>query len=314
MKRWLLGLGLLWLAVMALPAFAKDMVYYYYTNTLHSAVVETDAQGKVIERTYYAPYGQVLNRSMRDGPGYTGHEEDPATGLVYMQQRYYDPESGRFLSTDPVQADGDGGSFNRYEYANDNPYRYTDPDGRVADLAWTSPDHVTITVKYILGGVDHPAFTSAQVNAQFAKDFSGTVSLNGKTITVTARAEEVTSPGKDVNVVVVVPNTAGVTPSGRSDTNKIGGNLVTVGAEGSQKANATTVTHEFGHVSGAGDQYKGGEGVNGQTLTKDVAGPDNIMKTLIGNPANKRTMGEVLKAKTNINTCAKGVHAGNGGC
>jgi RHS repeat-associated protein len=72
-----------------------------------------------------------LNRSLRNGPGYTGHEEDPATGLVYMQQRYYDAESGRFLSTDPVAADPNtGGSFNRYEYANDNPYRYTDPDGR----------------------------------------------------------------------------------------------------------------------------------------------------------------------------------------
>jgi uncharacterized protein RhaS with RHS repeats len=44
-----------------------------------------------------------------------------------MQQRYYDSESGRFLSTDPVQADG--GNFNRYEYAKDNPYRYTDPFG-----------------------------------------------------------------------------------------------------------------------------------------------------------------------------------------
>lgn len=199
-------------------------------------------------------------------------------------------------------------------YANDNPYRYTDPTGEVADLFWTSPNSVTITVKYILGGVSHPAFTSAQVNAQFAKDFSRTVSLNGKTVTVTARAVQVTTPGKDVNVVVVVPNTAGVTPSGRSDANKIGGNLVTVGAEGPQKANATTVTHEFGHVSGAGDQYKGGEGVNGQTLTKDVAGPDNIMKTLIGNPANAQTMHEVLGAKTNINTCAKGVKADNGGC
>ena len=131
MKRGLLGLGLLWLAVPALPAFARDTVYYYYTNMLHSSVVETDAQGKVIERTYYVPYGQVLNRSMRDGPGYTGHEEDPATGLVYMQQRYYGTESGRFFSIDPVLPDGDGGSFNRYWYAGDNPYRYTDPDGRM---------------------------------------------------------------------------------------------------------------------------------------------------------------------------------------
>lgn len=47
-----------------------------------------------------------------------------------MQQRYYDPESGRFLSTDPVLTSSDGGNFNRYWYANDNPYRYTDRDGR----------------------------------------------------------------------------------------------------------------------------------------------------------------------------------------
>jgi len=131
MKRLSLGLMLLWLAALAQPALATDTVYYYYTNTLHSAVVETDAQGNIVEQTtHYAPYGQVLNRSMRDGPGYTGHEEDPATGLNYMQQRYYDPQSGRFVSTDPVVPTDDGGNFNRYEYANDNPYRYTDPDGR----------------------------------------------------------------------------------------------------------------------------------------------------------------------------------------
>ena len=117
--------------LLATPAFAADTVYYYSSDTLHSEVVITDQNRNVVERTtHYAPYGQVLNRDLRDGPGYGGHEEDPETNLVYMQQRYYDPEAGRFLSTDPVQADGSGGSFNRYEYANDNPYRYTDPDGR----------------------------------------------------------------------------------------------------------------------------------------------------------------------------------------
>jgi RHS repeat-associated protein len=46
-------------------------------------------------------------------------------------QRYYDPAIGRFLSVDPVAADSAGGtSFNRYWYANNNPYRFTDPDGR----------------------------------------------------------------------------------------------------------------------------------------------------------------------------------------
>ena len=122
----LLLLGLL----LAGPAVANDTVYYYSSDALHSEVVITDAHRNVVERTYYAPYGQVLNRALRDGPGYTGHEEDPETSLVYMQQRYYDPESGRFLSIDPVVTTGDGDNFNHYWYANDNPYRYTDPDGR----------------------------------------------------------------------------------------------------------------------------------------------------------------------------------------
>ncbi|HET9819355.1 MAG TPA: hypothetical protein VFP92_09345, partial [Rhodanobacteraceae bacterium] len=74
-----------------LPAWAGDTVYYYSSDSLHSEVVITDQNRNVVERTHYAPYGQVLNRSLREGPGYTGHAEDPGTGLVYMQQRYYDP-------------------------------------------------------------------------------------------------------------------------------------------------------------------------------------------------------------------------------
>jgi filamentous hemagglutinin len=48
-----------------------------------------------------------------------------------MQQRYYDPVAGRFLSIDPVLTDANtGSSFNRYVYANNSPYKYLDPDGR----------------------------------------------------------------------------------------------------------------------------------------------------------------------------------------
>jgi RHS repeat-associated protein len=69
---------------------------------------------------------------MQDGPGYTGHVSDAATGLVYMQQRYYDPVIARFLSVDPVTAydTGDMRHFSRYAYAFNNPYKFTDPDGR----------------------------------------------------------------------------------------------------------------------------------------------------------------------------------------
>jgi RHS repeat-associated protein len=56
---------------------------------------------------------------------------DSQTGLVYMQQRYYDEDIGRFLSVDPVVAYSNPvDAFNRYWYANNNPYRFADPDGR----------------------------------------------------------------------------------------------------------------------------------------------------------------------------------------
>jgi RHS repeat-associated protein len=54
---------------------------------------------------------------------------------MYMQARYYDPVIGRFYSNDPVgtmeHLHGSNGihGFNRYTYANNNPYKYTDPNG-----------------------------------------------------------------------------------------------------------------------------------------------------------------------------------------
>ncbi|MGH8049964.1 MAG: RHS repeat-associated core domain-containing protein [Arenimonas sp.] len=56
-------------------------------------------------------------------------------------QRYYDPVIGRFLSVDPVETNPNtGGSFNRYKYASNNPYKFIDPDGRAETLAFNSAD------------------------------------------------------------------------------------------------------------------------------------------------------------------------------
>ena len=112
---------------------AQTVVEYVHTDALGTPVAITNAAGTVIERSVYEPYGSLINRPLTDGPGFTGHVQDAATGLTYMQQRYYDPMIGRFLSVDPVMANsGTGGNFNRYWYANNNPYRFTDPDGRYA--------------------------------------------------------------------------------------------------------------------------------------------------------------------------------------
>ena len=51
-----------------------------------------------------------------------------------MQARYYDPVIGRFYSNDPVGFRGVH-SFNRYAYANNNPYKYVDPDGMSSEYS-----------------------------------------------------------------------------------------------------------------------------------------------------------------------------------
>jgi hypothetical protein len=52
-----------------------------------------------------------------------------------MQARYYDPVIGRFYSNDPVgwTPKNPVMSFNRYLYVNNNPYKYTDPNGEFLD-------------------------------------------------------------------------------------------------------------------------------------------------------------------------------------
>jgi RHS repeat-associated protein len=105
---------------------------YQHTDALGSPVAVTNEAGSVIERNDYEPYGAIIGKPNKSGIGYTGHVMDGDTGLTYMQQRYYDQSIGRFLSVDPVTANSStGANFNRYMYANNNPYRFVDQDGRL---------------------------------------------------------------------------------------------------------------------------------------------------------------------------------------
>lgn len=119
--------------VATLEAGADGVVHpkYAHADVLGSPIAATDASGSVIEQSFYDPYGELLNRGLRDEVGFSGHVSDSQNGISYMQQRYYDPVVGRFLSVDPVTAHASPtNAFNRYWYASSNPYRFVDPDGR----------------------------------------------------------------------------------------------------------------------------------------------------------------------------------------
>ncbi|WP_254067303.1 RHS repeat domain-containing protein [Shewanella xiamenensis] len=128
MRTWALlsFLSLLFISV----SIQAATVRYQHTDMLGSVVSESDASGNIISRSQYEPFGKRMGGD-KEGIGYTGHLQDKDLGLTYMQARYYDPLIGRFYSNDPVGFTNVH-TFNRYAYANNNPYKYMDPDGKAA--------------------------------------------------------------------------------------------------------------------------------------------------------------------------------------
>ena len=131
-------------AMLSLPAHAQSTVTtitYFHNDISGTPMLATDAAGNVVWKENYRPYGErVLNQAANNNNtnkiGYAGKPFDNQTGLTYMGARYYDPVLGRFMGIDPKGVDPDNiHSFNRYAYANNNPYKFVDPDGRSPLLA-----------------------------------------------------------------------------------------------------------------------------------------------------------------------------------
>jgi RHS repeat-associated protein len=128
--RWFLFVVML-LTIILGPARATETITYYYTSPQGTVLATADAAGNIISSTDYRPFGSQALGTPSQGPGYAGHVDDPDSGLIYMQARYYDPASGRFLSVDPATSEpGEALAFNRFAYANNNPVSNIDPDGR----------------------------------------------------------------------------------------------------------------------------------------------------------------------------------------
>ncbi|RKH83105.1 hypothetical protein D7X99_13860 [Corallococcus sp. AB032C] len=103
---------------------------------LGSAVGRYQMSGEVTLHRYDA-WGVYRNgtapTSAQASIGYTGHAWDAETGLTYVQQRWLDTKTGRFLSHDSVGAEGYLSApteLNPWVYGRGNPLVFSDPDGR----------------------------------------------------------------------------------------------------------------------------------------------------------------------------------------
>jgi RHS repeat-associated protein len=115
------------------PVFGGAVTFYHNDNA-GTPLLSTGPQGQLYWKERYRPYGSRFDNSAAASAlntlWFTGKPYDEASGLSYMGARYYDPLLGRFVGQDPEGFSPENiHSFNRYAYANNNPFKFVDPDG-----------------------------------------------------------------------------------------------------------------------------------------------------------------------------------------
>ncbi|NWJ48690.1 MAG: RHS repeat-associated core domain-containing protein [Chloroflexi bacterium] len=95
----------------------------------------TDSSGQVASQQEFDPWGKVrLGSISQTTMNYTGQRLD-GTGLLFYNTRYYDPQVGKFVSSDSIVPNpANPQAFNKYGYAYDNPLIHTDPTGHCGDF------------------------------------------------------------------------------------------------------------------------------------------------------------------------------------
>jgi len=111
-----------------------DRVYWMLTDNLGTVRDLVDATGAAKEHYRYDAFGKLLEGDTSlTRYLYTAREFDVDTGLQYNRNRWYDSNTGRFLSEDPIGFAGD--PSNLYRYVGNGPTNGTDPSGLAIMMA-----------------------------------------------------------------------------------------------------------------------------------------------------------------------------------
>jgi len=158
-----------------------DGVRYYHADALGSTRLMTDSTQSTTAAYQYDAWGKITSQSGGAGNRhkFTGREWEDEIKLQYNRARFYDPETGRFITQDPLTKGPDDPSIsyrnniyaivdrviqeymnsfepyrilNRYAYCANNPINYIDPLGLLAEGFTgfnTNPDDPESGIKQI---------------------------------------------------------------------------------------------------------------------------------------------------------------------
>ncbi|WP_377273554.1 polymorphic toxin-type HINT domain-containing protein [Peterkaempfera sp. SMS 1(5)a] len=100
-----------------------------HQGTSQLAINSTDL---TMQQRRTTPFGALRGSTPSSWPGdkgFVGGTSDPSTGLTHLGARDYDPDTGRFLSVDPVLDPTKPQLLNGYAYSNNSPVTSSDPTG-----------------------------------------------------------------------------------------------------------------------------------------------------------------------------------------
>ena len=241
-----------------------ESVYFYGKDIKGSTSCITDANGNVVVSYIYDDWGQTIingDTSFYNQICYTGGVYDELTKLYYLNARYYNPETGSFMSQDTVRGSADDyGTWNLYAYCAGNPVCYVDPSGHTdvaitMGVGWMIAGSVSPGTLIIIGGACIIIGGAYYIN-QNTDNYVNTQTTYKKAAT------EKLSEGKDTSKITKKVNGGNKKPPKKNN-----------------KINIKKV------LDSASKHKKGGETVAGHALQKHAGRNPNIWGRVKGNSA-----------------------------
>jgi RHS repeat-associated protein len=149
----------------------QKQLLYLYSDHLNTPRLATDATQTVVWRWAGDAFGITQPDKDPDADGnkvnvrlrFPGQYHDGESTLYYNWNRYYDPKTGRYITSDPIGLDG---GINTYLYALANTFKHGDPAGLVT---WTGDFDIKALSIWIGGAVATFELTSGCIDGRKAK-------------------------------------------------------------------------------------------------------------------------------------------------
>jgi len=105
-----------------------ESVYYFHNDHLGTPQVLTNDSQAISWKAVYTPFGDAVPSiaTIENPFRFPGQYYDSETGLHYNYFRYYNPQTGRYITPDPIGLEG---GINLFAYVGGNPVNWVDPLG-----------------------------------------------------------------------------------------------------------------------------------------------------------------------------------------